>query len=1250
MTDRELSPADRVLLRALLERGTITPEAARAAEAAWAEAPEGTALAALLVERGFATREALAALDGPAAGGAAPEPARATGGADIVQGYRILDRLGRGGMGSVFRAHQASMNRIVALKILRRPLARDEQQVERLRREARFVGSLDHPNIVRGLDVGQSGPYHYFAMEFVEGESLRDRLQRGPVPEAEALRIIEKLCDALDHAHSRAVVHRDVKPGNIIVAPDGEPKLTDYGLAKGPSDFALTQSGVTIGTPQYISPEQARDPSNVDIQTDLYSLGATAYHMLAGVPPHTSDTLAGLLTKVLYEKPRTVQQVNPRLSAEASFLVEKLMAKKRQHRYATPREVLHDLRRIKAGRTIVPRNWSGDFEVQEVRLRARLIIAAFAAVVVAGVGLTAWLQKRHEQETRLYREDLARRDLSDVRNLPRRGEEALRDYRDRLREFVARHAATEAAGEAMVLAADAERRLALWSDARGRLLPARDLADNRKFRKAMERIDEATAELMRAGGDAADEPVAMLAEWRRRFQKDGQEAAEAAIVAELSWLERVSIGDETVTAVETRLRGLRAQILEEMVDRPNVSPVQDIDRRLEDLNRVNAAIADSIFGEGFAVRHDEAVAEGRYRDAEESLEAAGRELAADAGLALLLVKVPRPVAEWYRRRVPSLLARVEQANRDANRRAEERAQVLAAAGRHDDALAVLEDALAASVDSLRPEVEEARAGIARARDEGIRAERERVEAFRRDFVADLGRRDYFRARLRVDREQTELERGPHRALLRASIQACRLLLDRIENVAFERVRAALRQGDGLGRGLRFDDATRIPYDQVANVRIEDTPTGSVVVFDAPGQPGLRQPLALLSLSHVLHYARLDGSGLDFEDALLRGALVVADGEAQDVRGLEAAATLLVRARDQVQGVAAAVDALLERCRDLVKGKLEAAEDLENTGRRYVTLVHDSVQERKPKDALNYLDLLDDHPLSTTRIIREKRAELEALRATARRMLNEQRLEGYYPGVRVTEKDRGELILGWSFDTPEQRLSFVPPEDALPPFHDLRIDPPVPPAAEPAGRVVFVAPPRDAVVAGRRRELADSPLVIELPVKVAQGVSVGMRVRWPERALFLQVCIAGNNLGVLSDDGRLEGGRGVWAWQRDDWRDAFEAWPDTYRHNEIHSRPGLDLDGRYKDGERSEGIRYFQFEADRWYDVLVEWRPPRMRLAVDGREIWVQVLKNRSWVVQPPRLRVITFTPMELDDLEVRGLQDHQYVDRLLRRR
>ncbi|MBL8750271.1 MAG: serine/threonine protein kinase [Planctomycetes bacterium] len=261
--------------------------------------------------------------------------------------YEILDRVGAGAMGTVFKARHKKLNRIVALKVLKPSLARDTRYVDRLRREARIVASLNHAHIVTGYDLGEQGGYHYFVMEFVEGKSLRALLvEWGMFAEEYVRRVARQVALALDHAYQRGVIHRDIKPGNILIDERGNVKLTDMGLAKGPADMTLTRDGATVGTPQYISPEQARNPQDVDVRSDLYSLGATLYHMATGVPPFRGDTMAQLLTKLLHETPVPPDEINPALSPGLSLVIRKLLAKDLRVRYQTPRELLDDLDRI----------------------------------------------------------------------------------------------------------------------------------------------------------------------------------------------------------------------------------------------------------------------------------------------------------------------------------------------------------------------------------------------------------------------------------------------------------------------------------------------------------------------------------------------------------------------------------------------------------------------------------------------------------------------------------------------------------------------------------------------------------------------------------------------------------------------------------------------------------------------------------------------------------------------------------------
>ena len=222
-----------------------------------------------------------------------------------VPGYEILAELGRGGMGVVYKARQIEVRRVVALKMVLAGVHLGSREMERFRREAAAVAGLQHPHIVQLYEFGEHDGRPYFSLEYVEGGTLAQRLLGDPLPAADAARLTEKLARAIHGAHLRGIVHRDIKPGNILLTADGEPKLTDFGLAKhihAPGHH--TQSGTVMGTPSYMAPEQALGKSrDVGPAADVYALGAILYEMLSGRPPFRAETPLDTMLQVASEEP-----------------------------------------------------------------------------------------------------------------------------------------------------------------------------------------------------------------------------------------------------------------------------------------------------------------------------------------------------------------------------------------------------------------------------------------------------------------------------------------------------------------------------------------------------------------------------------------------------------------------------------------------------------------------------------------------------------------------------------------------------------------------------------------------------------------------------------------------------------------------------------------------------------------------------------------------------------------------------------
>lgn len=287
----------------------------------------------------------------------------------IMGSYTIMERLGEGGMGIVYKARNWKLGRVVALKVIRREHVANNDAVRRFRREIQAVANLSHPNIVSAYDADQVGDTHFFVMEYVEGNNLSNLLkQAGPPPVLLACDYIRQVASGLQQAHERGMVHRDIKPANLLVTkPDNSAsrmpgvaqaptpygptvKILDMGVARLvqlPDDHdsisALTKEGRVVGTPDYMAPEQAVNSAKADIRADLYSLGCTFYQLLTNQPPFPGGTPMEKLLKHRIDQPKPVEQLRPEVPPAVATVLRKLMAKKQEERYQTPAEVVQAL-------------------------------------------------------------------------------------------------------------------------------------------------------------------------------------------------------------------------------------------------------------------------------------------------------------------------------------------------------------------------------------------------------------------------------------------------------------------------------------------------------------------------------------------------------------------------------------------------------------------------------------------------------------------------------------------------------------------------------------------------------------------------------------------------------------------------------------------------------------------------------------------------------------------------------------------
>jgi serine/threonine-protein kinase len=334
-----VNPAEEHEVRRILEKRLCTPEQVEEAQGIQRQMEQmglrPRSVPDVLVEKGYLDASDLEEIQ---------QEEHSVEGRDQIAGYRILELLGRGATGAVYKAKQLSLDREVALKVLDPEMGRDEDYVRRFLAEARAVARLSHTNLISGIDVGEEDGIQYLVMEYADGITLARVLRRGgALDEERALAIALQIARALDYAHRQGMVHGDVRPGNVIVTADGVAKLTDLGVARRPLVGGDAGDRSLRGTPDYVSPEQARGQADPGPLSDVYSLGAVLFHMLTGRVPFSSESREATLAKHLTETAPAVRSLAPEVSAAAEAIVQRCLQKHPSERFGGAGEFVQAL-------------------------------------------------------------------------------------------------------------------------------------------------------------------------------------------------------------------------------------------------------------------------------------------------------------------------------------------------------------------------------------------------------------------------------------------------------------------------------------------------------------------------------------------------------------------------------------------------------------------------------------------------------------------------------------------------------------------------------------------------------------------------------------------------------------------------------------------------------------------------------------------------------------------------------------------